>query len=107
MLNGDNGLKRMHWSKYTKVRDKWTWLIRQATKTKIKEPVNITFIRHSTRRPDWDNLYSSFKVIGDGLKTAGVLEDDTMDNIITLTAKWEKSKQVDQRTTITITSANI
>lgn len=102
MLNGSNGLKRMHWANYRKVRDRWVWLVRSATKSKYATPVHITFTRHSMRQPDWDNLYASFKVIGDALKLAGVLQDDTMDNILTLTAYWEKSKKADQRTTIEI-----
>lgn len=102
MLNGKSGLKRMHWTSYQKVRDKWTWLVKEKTKSRYHCAVEITFTRHSTRRPDWDNLYASFKVIGDALKLAGVLPDDTMDDILTLSARWEKSKQVDQRTTIEI-----
>jgi Holliday junction resolvase RusA-like endonuclease len=104
MLNGSNGLKRMHWATYTKIRDKWTWLVRQQTKTRYLTPVHITFVRHSSQQPDWDNLYASFKVIGDAMKAAGVLKDDTMQEIVTLTAKWEKSKQKEQKTEIIITS---
>lgn len=102
MLNGKVGLKRMHWSTYRDIRDKWVWLVREQTKSKYTVPVEISFVRHSSRRPDFDNLYASFKVIGDALKIAGVIIDDNMDYIVDLNARWEKSKQVDQRTTIEI-----
>jgi|SRR5690625_95581 len=103
MLNGKDGLKRMHWAKYRKVRDAWTWLIRSKKPQKHSGRVKISFIRYSTARPDWDNLYASFKVIGDALQNAGVIRDDSMDDIVSLDAKWKKeSKNKLQRTEIII-----
>src|SRR5690625_6542198 len=90
MLNGKDGLKRMHWAKYRKVRDAWTWLIRSKKPQKHSGRVKISFIRYSTARPDWDNLYASFKVIGDALQNAGVIRDDSMDDIVSLDARSEE-----------------
>lgn len=103
MLNGKKGLKRMHWAAYTKVRDKWTWLIRAEKPQKHKGRVIISFTRFSTARPDWDNLYASFKIIGDSLETLGVIKDDSMDVVEKLDANWKKvSKRKYQRTEIRI-----
>ncbi|HSH24978.1 MAG TPA: hypothetical protein VLA13_05515 [Massilibacterium sp.] len=103
MLNGKNGLKRMHWTKYKKVRDMWTWLIRAEKPQKHSGKVIISFTRFSTAQPDWDNLYASFKVIGDSLETLGIIKDDSMDIVTDLDANWKKvSKRKHQRTEITI-----
>src|SRR5690554_3772809 len=103
MLNGDNGLKRMHWATYRKVRDAWTWLIRSKKPQKHSGRVEIAFIRYSTARPDWDNLYASFKVVGDALQAAGVIRGDSMDDIVSLDASWKRaSKRKYQRTKIII-----
>jgi Holliday junction resolvase RusA-like endonuclease len=102
MLNGSNGLKRMHWSKYTKIRNKWQLLIMEQTRERIKGQVRIEFERHSSRCPDLDNLYSSFKVIGDSLKNCGVIEDDNQGIVVSLDAKWVYSKQKEAKTVIRI-----
>lgn len=103
MLNGKNGLKRMHHQKYKKIRDDVALEIRSETKQKHKGEVVIRFIRYSTAQPDWDNLYSAFKVIGDGLVTAGIIRDDSMDVVLDLNADWKKvSKRKYQRTEIII-----
>ena len=49
-----------------------------------REPLKkarITLTRMSSFQPDYDNLVISFKPILDGLKRAGVIVDDRMDNI--------------------------
>lgn len=99
MLNGKNGLKRMHWTKYNKIRDSWVWLIRAENPEKHKGIVTISFTRFSTAMPDWDNLYSSFKVLGDSLEKPGIIKDDSP----TTVKEWQKvNKQKYQRVEIEI-----
>lgn len=103
MLNGDDGLKRMHHRKYSKIRDDVAFEIRSVTKAKHQGNVMIRYVRYSTAQPDWDNLYAGFKVIGDGLVAAGVIKDDSMDVVLDLDAGWKKvSKRKYQRTEIIV-----
>ena len=105
MLNGRNGLKRMHWTKYAEIRDKWVWLLRWKTKAKFTGKVRIDHERHSVKPPDADNLASQFKVIGDALVRCGVIEDDSVKVISGgLHPKWVKAKNNKaQKTVIKIT----
>lgn len=103
MLNGKDGLKRMHWAKYTDVRDKWVWLIRAENPKKHTGVVNIAFTRFSTRAADPDNVAAGFKVIGDALTSLGVIEDDSFEVIESFTVNWKKvSKLKHQRVEIHI-----
>lgn len=102
MLNGSHGLKNMHFTKYMKVRNMWKVLIMEQTREKIKGQVVIEFERHSTQPPDLDNMYASFKVIGDGLKNSGVIEEDNMKIVTDIRAKWFKAKKGEQKTVIRI-----
>lgn len=96
-------LKRMHHRKYARIRDEWAFEIRSLTKAKHEGSVNISFTRYSTAMPDWDNLYASFKVIGDALVSNGIIEDDNMSIVKDLDANWGKvSKRKFQRTEIKI-----
>lgn len=105
MLNGKNGLKRMHWTRYQDVRDKWVYYMLQAKPHRHQGQVAIHFIRYSTARPDWDNLYASFKVIGDSLVISKTIVEDNPGVVVKLTAEWEKCRRKDQRTEIIIEDA--
>jgi Holliday junction resolvase RusA-like endonuclease len=56
------------------------------------EKVKAVFTRHSARECDDDNLVASFKSCRDGIKDAGVIEDDTRKRIIAV-YRWEKAPQ--------------
>lgn len=53
----------------------------------------LTLTRISTRECDFDGLVTSFKHVIDGLKEAGVIEDDKPSNIGQSTYLWAKGKQ--------------
>lgn len=63
---------------------------------------NIQAIRLSSREPDRDNLYSSFKFVIDAMKFHSVIEDDKSSNI-NLQCVWEKSKPKSGAITLNIT----
>ena len=92
MLNGKDGLMRMHWAKRRKLQEKWTWLISSVTNAKIKGRVSITYTRSSVTAPDWDNLCASFKTIGDALVKNGVIVDDNPRVVERFIPKWRKAK---------------
>ncbi len=50
----------------------------------------LTFIRHSSREPDGDNLQMSFKAARDGLVAAGVIVDDSPKVIGKPDYLWER-----------------
>jgi Holliday junction resolvase RusA-like endonuclease len=52
--------------------------------------------RCSSREPDVDNLYASFKYVIDGLKYNGIILDDKP-SVIDLRCKWEKVKNKESR----------
>jgi len=51
------------------------------TKVKYDKPVCISFQRYTTQMLDWDSVGASFKVIGDALVEAGILQDDDPSHI--------------------------
>jgi flavoprotein len=104
MLNGSQGLMRMHYRTYMKLKDKWIWLIRSRSADKFKGRVTIDYYRSSVIAPDADNLSASFKPIGDALVTNGIISDDSMKVVTRFTAHWMKAKNnKDKRTVIVIT----
>jgi hypothetical protein len=50
----------------------------------------LTLTRHSSVRPDYDGLVSSFKHVIDGLIEVGILVNDKHENIGVPTYLWEK-----------------
>ena len=100
MLNGKDGLMRMHWTKRRKLQEKWAALISSVTNTKLKGRVSITYTRSSVTAPDWDNLCASFKTIGDALVKNGVIEDDNPHVVVEFTPKWQKAKNNNDLETI-------
>jgi len=69
---------------YQEEKQKWAWLVQAAIKKKLVKPiekavVNITYYFPDKRRRDPDNY--SGKFILDGLTKAGIIKDDSFDNI--------------------------
>ena len=103
-MNGKVGLIRMHWTKKKKLKDMYTWLVRQATKNVHLGKVSIELIRYSSGTPmDYDNLVSTGKLIFDSIVSAGVILDDKDSIIVERKYRQEKCKILEQRTVITIT----
>ena len=108
MLNGKDGLMRMHWTKRRKLQEKWAVLISSVTNAKLKGRVSITYTRSSVTAPDWDNLCASFKTIGDALVKNGVIEDDNPQVVVEFIPRWRKAKNNnDLKTKVLITSMEI
>ena len=96
-------------------RKKWRQLLFRPQATMHRSPVilqgqiipkplkkaKLTLTRCSSREPDLDNLYSSFKFVIDALKFNGFIEDDKPSNI-DLKCKWEKAKQKEGKIKIEI-----
>lgn len=76
-------------------RKKWRMLVAFALIKKVPskpmEKANITCTRFSSREPDLDNLFSSFKFVIDAIKNCGVIKDDKS-SCISLKCNWQKSK---------------
>jgi len=69
--------KKFVWDHYkADAEEQLAWEIKKQTREKFDKPVAVTFQRHAVRLLDWDNSAASFKLIGDSLVKAGVLEDD-------------------------------
>lgn len=68
------------------------------------EKAKLTFIRHSSKCPDFDGLVSSFKFCCDPLVTLGVLIDDNMEVTGTPTYLWFKAKMKEGRVEVIVES---
>lgn len=82
-----------HWASRYKQKKLWHKLVAQAVGTnKPSAPLKIAqaeFVRASSVAPDYDNLVISFKSTLDGLKLAGVIEDDKLINLPEPKYAWE------------------
>lgn len=63
----------------------------------------LTLTRYSSSRPDYDGLVSSFKHCIDGLIEAGVIENDTPENIGVPEYRWRKESMRNGHIKISIT----
>ena len=67
-----NILKRMHWARYSKLLERWWWLVRTASGfASVPPPTGkrrLTITRHAARTLDRDNLYASVKPVVDVLR---------------------------------------
>jgi Holliday junction resolvase RusA-like endonuclease len=100
--------KRIHYREKKRLRDGYTWeFISQ--RNRFHWPASpvakcvMVITRFGVRQLDRDNLYGSMKLPIDGLRAAGIIEDDTEEHI-DLTVKQERvSSWKDQRVEIAIT----
>lgn len=87
-----------HWAVKRKIAQDWKQLIYLSVldagvPVKPLRFARVTLTRCSSRRPDWDNLASSFKHVLDGLIEARVLEDDSPNHIGCPLYQWRKTTQ--------------
>lgn len=91
-----NALLRKHWAIVSKEHKRWHSYVWAATlDSKPDTPfkrVDLTFVRMSSSRPDYDGLVGSFKPIIDGLVKARVIADDTPEVIGAPKYIWEYAK---------------
>lgn len=90
-----NRLGGKHWAQMKRYRDYWHQLVAAAVcGKKPREPLKrakLTLVRYSSVQPDWDGNVSSWKPVVDGLKYAGIIEDDRVSCIDWPVCKWEKA----------------
>lgn len=92
-----NQISGRSWFVYSNERRRWRVLVGMTLiaigKKEFKnQKVHITFERHSSRQPDFDNLVHSFKPILDALVFHKVLIDDSPKHIES-SYKWVKTPQ--------------
>ena len=76
-----NNQRTVHWSKQAEARRTWKELVRNTIPFKKRQQfdhpkITMTIYFHSRRKRDMDNFFPIYKPILDGLKQAGVIEDD-------------------------------
>ena len=92
-----NAADYVHWRQLHRERRQWGDLVAVATiGRRPSQPlerarVKLTRISCSSREPDRDNLYHSFKPVLDGLVKCGILLDDKPSVIGTPGVAWERS----------------
>jgi Holliday junction resolvase RusA-like endonuclease len=85
-----------NWRAINAERAKWKALIHALTVGKRPDNAllfaRILIVRGSSTRPDADGLASGGKAILDGLTEAGIIEDDSLENIGIPDYRWVKAK---------------
>jgi hypothetical protein len=102
-LNGREGLMRMHWTKRRALAKTVQWdIISQVRSLGVNSclEVRITYTAYRHRLMDWDNFASSFKLIGDGLKAAGVIKDDSPKFVRDFVLRQEAIKRSEKARTV-------
>lgn len=89
-----NAIGRRHWSAKHKERVIWQRLVsEQCYLHKINSlaltKVKLSFVRCSSRPPDFDGLVSGFKVVIDSLVKCGVITDDNVTIVGQPSYTWE------------------
>lgn len=107
-----NATMYKHWRTKHQESKKWQKLVVEActyakiTHLKLASAV-LTFERHSSREPDFDNLVASFKHCQDALIIAGVIVDDKSAVIGQPSYRWFKEKQKNAKIKVRIESAEV
>lgn len=102
-INGSNGLKREHWTKYRDRKLALGWRLRIMDIPKFLEKVQIKLIFYHSILADEDSLTSRFKIIGDCLVDMGVLIDDSPKYVTIEKPIQIKSRRKEQKMIIEIT----
>ena len=100
-----NQMLRQHWSKRKQLKKQYYLEILSQKPQKFKGKVNVSLTRYSSRVPDPDGVAGSAKIILDAIVDAGIIEDDNMNIVENFSVNWQKCKQNEQRTEITIEDA--
>lgn len=78
-LNGKRGMIRMHWTKLGKLKGRWKILVLEAAKGKrMPGTCHVKVVRYyAYTMLEWDNAYSSLKIVLDALRHSGIIQDDS------------------------------
>lgn len=89
-----NALLGAHWRTRSAHAKKWHQYVKFAVMARPKIPwrkVRLELTRYSSVRMDRDGVFGSFKPVVDGLRYAGVIEDDHDKCVVEWKASWEKA----------------
>lgn len=103
-LNGKDGLIRQHFREAARAKEK-LFLCARAQRPAAWVPVEkcrVVYTRWAARRMDWDNAAASAKHLLDALVKAGIMRDDSPEVVVEFSVRQEKSKKLDECTTIEI-----
>jgi len=91
-----NAMTSMHWTQKKRmvkeIHDTIAYITLAKRPKKPLKQAKISCERHSSVRPDYDGLVSSFKHVIDALITSQIIEDDNLDVIGVPEFKWIKAK---------------
>jgi hypothetical protein len=102
-----NKTQRMHWATQRKLSKMWAWLIRSKLPEMHLEPIvkmRVSVTLCHSRFFDKDNAYGACKPLVDGLKTWGLVRDDTAE-FLELTVEQEKCPHKQRHTIIDLEAA--
>lgn len=88
---------QLHYHAYNNLKKDWVWMMKAYNAKKHDGSVKIHYTRVSTAPMDLDNVGASFKVVGDALVGAGVINDDSPDIVTELILNWQKAKNNDNQ----------
>jgi len=97
--------RSVHWSKYSRLKKKWTKKVQNACPLipcMFENPVviTVTYTFGTKRKRDFDNFAASYKLLGDGL-IGRVIKDDNSDYVKELRIRFAYEKGV-KKTTISV-----
>lgn len=86
---------KSHWGHAYTEQGRWKHAVRYKVLRRIpSKPLkkfNLILTRFSSNEPDYDGLVRGFKAIVDGLRAAGVIQDDKLSNTGAWDCRWEKT----------------
>jgi len=99
-LPGANDIVRKHWRVYTNLKKQWGAVVGYALMAAKIQPLalaHISFewhepVRQRKQRRDPDNIIFGEKFVLDAIVVCGILPDDGMDEVLSLTHTWKQVK---------------
>ena len=99
-LPGANDIVRKHWRVYTNLKKQWGAVVGYALMAAKVKPItaaHISFewhepVQRRKQRRDPDNIIFAQKFVMDSLVNCGILPDDSMDEVLSLTHTWKQVK---------------
>lgn len=102
---------KSHWRYAYKQASAWKQNVVYAVgKNKPPEPLKhyrLELVRFSSSEPDFDGLVRGFKNAVDGLKLAGVIEDDKLSNSGAWQVRWERCKPKEGKIRVRVISVDV
>lgn len=93
-LNGKKGLLRLHWSKRSKIKEKFMWLIKLQKPERMPGKVTLVMRNYAIHLMDWDNLAGRLKIVGDTLVSLNLIDEDNPEIIVHFEMEQERVKKL-------------